>query len=369
MDSPKFSPVQLNIDVSNKEEEDPKPEPDTCAFYRFIGGVLTKLSPYNERIIFAYHFVLYSCGIFAITMIVCNIFDNRFWISDLIRSDTQHYMVSAYICLMVSYGLTDFFYLRVCLAFACISFILWALFAIPGVIVFDCVIWNVFMFILNIKGAFLLKYSKRYIPFSDEFEQLYENEFKQFLDRSDFEKLVRIGTVKTINEGVILRSKGSNIDELGHLIKGKIEILRSSDLVVHRCIVDHKSIKLSPEKIESKRRQTLQQLEKSDIEILMSDKTKDVLNIINKNQFIDGLQWIANGLLSDDVEPECAYETAAVSITDCVYIGFPKDAMIKICKADSRIRQAMFNSLSVDVAYQYRRAQRFAKAKTYLHEQ
>lgn len=131
----------------------------------------------------------------------------------------------ANLLLVVSYSLSNYLYLRLCLSLACACFMLFALTGPVGTIL-DMLFFNFAMALLNLYHAFMHLYNQRYVPFPTEFEQVYCARFQDFMTRVEFEKLMSICLVRRAKADTWMKLSGDEVTSLCVVVSGRVGIYR-----------------------------------------------------------------------------------------------------------------------------------------------
>ena len=241
---------------------------DDSKYFKFIGLILNKLSPYMKYISTLFKVVLINVLIVSILLIVSRIFNNKLFpnqIHTIFVSDSEPLLLLASVTMMFSYGLTDIFRLRIFLSLGCALFCGWAITNKPTILL-DTFIFNLMMLLLNIKHTIQILYDRRYIKFDKEYEQIYQKIFSNYLSRVDFEKLIKISFKRDMKNGDIFKQKYDEVTSLCVLVKGCIEVCKQEIPKI-----------ISNDKINLY----------DDHELVLADE--NFVNMVKKNEFIEGL--------------------------------------------------------------------------------
>lgn len=127
----------------------------------------------------------------------------------------------ANVLLVISYSLSNYLHLRLCLSLACLSFMIFAATAPFGVIL-DMLFFNWAMALLNLYHAFMHVYNQRYVEFPPDFEQVYCSRFKEFMSRTEFETLCSIALVRRSSADIWMKKMGDEVTSLCVLVSGRV---------------------------------------------------------------------------------------------------------------------------------------------------
>jgi len=203
-------------------------------------------------------------------------------------------------CLLVlTYALTDFLQLRICLSIACISFVIYSIRAPVGVMA-DMGMFNIVMALLNIRHAVVLVYKKRYIEFAEEMEQIYTTLFSQYMTRVQFKELSDISLIRSEKARVAMKKEGDLVTSLCILVKGQVEVRRGGRL----------------------------------------------LNVLCKNEILEAPEWVKTNLNPEGTRFTLSFVTA----TDVIYVKFTRELLAGILEKDPTIRSAFLAVLGIRVS-------------------
>jgi len=201
--------------------------------------------------------------------------------------------------LVLSYAMTDFLQLRLCLSVACISFVIYALTSPIGIMV-DMGMFNFVMALLNIRHAIVLVYRKRYIEFPEELEQIYTALFSQYMNRVQFKALADVSLIRQCKSNVTMKAEGDLVTSLCILVKGQVEVKRK----------------------------------------------ERVLNVLHKNEILEAPEWVRSNLNPEGMR----FNVSFITTTDVVYIKFTRELLAGILKHDPAIRSAVLAVLGIRVS-------------------
>jgi len=201
--------------------------------------------------------------------------------------------------LVLSYAMTDFLQLRLCLSVACISFVIYAVTSPIGIMV-DMGVFNFLMALLNLRHATELVYRKRYIEFPEEQEQIYTTLFSQYMTRVQFKALADISVIRQEKTKVTMKKEGDLVTSLCILVKGQVEVRRK----------------------------------------------ERILNVLYKNEILEAPEWVRSNLDPEGMRFTVSFTTA----TDVVYIKYTRELLVSILKNDYAIRNAVLAVLGIRVS-------------------
>jgi len=144
----------------------------------------------------------------------------------------------ANVFLLISFLLSNVLYLRIVLAIGTLILALWA--AIILNFALDVFLINLLFFFINMVQATIIIYNKRNIKFSPEFEQVYVHVFgpsRYNLQRSEFLKLVKIGSIRHIKKDSFYAQIGDCCTNLSVMVSGHLTVsipIASGEMVINK---------------------------------------------------------------------------------------------------------------------------------------
>jgi len=201
--------------------------------------------------------------------------------------------------LVLSYAMTDFLQLRLCLSVACIGFVIYALTSPIGIMV-DMGVFNFVMALLNLRHASELVYRKRHIEFPEEQEQIYTSLFSQYMTRVQFKALADISVIRQNKAGVTMKEIGDLVTSLCIIVKGQVEVRRK----------------------------------------------EKILNVLYKNDILEAPEWLKSNLDPEGIRFTVSFTT----VTNVVYIKYTRELLSGILVNDDAIRSAVLAVLGIRVS-------------------
>jgi len=130
--------------------------------------------------------------------------------------------------LFISYTVTNLLYLRLLIAAASISFVMWAAFVLKYAL--DIILWNSAFFLINIAHVLKILYDRRPLLFDEDREFVYEHVFFRYLsmDRLTFKRLSRSCEVLTLSKGDYFAKMGSVVENLAVILEGEVDVFGPS---------------------------------------------------------------------------------------------------------------------------------------------
>jgi len=201
--------------------------------------------------------------------------------------------------LVLSYAMTDFLQLRICLSVACLCFVVYAITSPIGIMA-DMGVFNFAMALLNIRHAVVLVYKKRYIEFADEMEQIYIALFARYMTRVQFKELANIAFIRSDQAKVTMKEEGDLVTSLCIIVKGQVEVRRKGKL----------------------------------------------MNILYKNEILEAPEWVRTNLNPEGTRFTLSFVTA----TNVVYVKFTREMLSGIISKDRAIRSSVLAVLGIRVS-------------------
>lgn len=175
--------------------------------------------------------IIVNISVFIIFLLSRKLYNKNFLTQHFTKLSSWDIQIAS-ILLCFSYSLNNFLYVRICLSIACTWFILFSI--SKDKVVIDILAYNLIMVALNLKHAISLLYQRRYVEFSPEHQQIYENVFRNFMSRTDYEKLVNISVIRDEKAGVWLKMKNDEVTSLTMIIDGTIYVKNSQQEIINR---------------------------------------------------------------------------------------------------------------------------------------
>ena len=154
------------------------------------------------------------------------------------------------------------------------------------------------------------------IEFDEEYEQIYQRVFRRYLKRTEFEELCKISYVRSMKMHDVFKQKGDTVTSLCCLVSGRICVLRP--------------------------------------------RSQTIVNVVNENEFIEGPQWMASG----QMDPEHhRFEISFLTLTDIVYIKWPRENLVQLCRKNHAIQTAVQSVLGLHTAKQLLRSIKYRRIR------
>jgi len=141
--------------------------------------------------------------------------------------------------LFMSYTVTNVLYLRLLIAAASISFVMWGAFVLKYAL--DIILWNSAFFVINVAHVCKIMYDRRSLQFDPDREYVYEHIFFRYLnmDKLTFKHLTACCEVQNLSKGEYYAKIGSVVENLAVILEGELEVLGPSQHVTGRMLVNH----------------------------------------------------------------------------------------------------------------------------------
>ena len=346
----------------------------------------------NTQILYAA--VLLIAGAVAICLVLSRIFNNKIFNSNIFKSNSAPLLLAANIVMMISYGIEDFLALRICLSCGCLLFALWGLFNNP--LLLDTTMFNTVMFLLNVRHAMKLWYKQRYIAFEPQYEKIYQNVFKGYLNRVDFQKLAKESYIRSAKKDEIFKRKDDEVTSLCCLVKGKISVVREVEFepvsmirknqkltkvksfnnshLKYKYTYDYSDDNIrrghhgggggggrsgSTQSNKTNKTSMMHSLidDKDDSDIEHFLRNPHFVNLCHKNQFIEAPQWVHANLKPDGDR----FTVSFVAVEECEYIKWPKETLITLIEANPAIYHALNGVLGLHTARALLKSRKYTK--------
>eukprot|EP01084_Bolivina_argentea_P030894 57198_1 len=332
----KYNEPTISVAISGVTAQTQQPENKDNSIKTMLCRLLTKFERHAPIISKLYLLVLFNGIIVCILLVISRIFNNQLWHSSIFRSDSAPLLLLALVSLIISYTMTDYIILRLCLSIGCALMSAWSITNVP--LLFDSFMFNGVMCLLNVKHATTALYEQRHIAFEGSFEQIYVNVFKAYLNRVNYQKLITESYERRIKKGEIFLSTGDEITSLSCLVSGRISAVRQ---------VEKESVIKSP--INNN----------DDLTQLLRDP--NFVNLCQPNEFVEAPQWIIANLKPEKKEKSTL---SFIAIDDCQYIKWPKEGLIKLMDNNKDIYNALQAVLGLDTAHALLKSREYRKIQT-----
>eukprot|EP00992_Anisonema_acinus_P010237 TRINITY_DN6426_c0_g1_i1.p1 TRINITY_DN6426_c0_g1~~TRINITY_DN6426_c0_g1_i1.p1 ORF type:complete len:358 (+),score=128.52 TRINITY_DN6426_c0_g1_i1:55-1074(+) len=272
--------------------------------HRQIGRFIQKAEHITFGLKSVFNLVLADLFVLCVLLLVCKFASRQFWLHwrplRLTIAPMGNWNLQVADCMLVlSYAMSDFLLLRVCLAIACLCFIVYAITSPIGVMP-DMLFFNMVMLLLNVRHACALLYEMRHVEFNAEHEQAYSEVFKEFMKRTDYMALVANGLVRFEKAGVVLKQEG--------------------DLVTSLCLISSGTVAV----LKEKRR----------------------VNRYGPNELLEAPEWVESDLSPDGIR----FEASFVAETDCVYLKWPREKLVELLREQPQLKAGLRAVLGLQTA-------------------
>jgi len=211
----------------------------------------------------------------------------------------------ANIFLIISYTMSDYLLLRVCLFLGCAFFGTFGL-VNPAGYMLDTFLFNLTMSLLNGYYIIQILWERRHIDFAPEFEFVYEYLFKDFLPRAKFLELTKHGLTRFEKRNSLMHDIGDEITSLCIVVQGKV---------------------------------------------IMKNREGRQINYFRPKDAIEASFWA-----SQTMNPEgLRFRHQMITATDVYFVKWTRESLVRAMERDPAIRMAVRAVLGIATARNWRR--------------
>jgi len=135
----------------------------------------------------------------------------------------------AMLLFIISFIVTDMYYLRLIALFAIIFEIIY-LYMAPDNPLWVFIVWDLIFLSVNIFQIIRLIKQNQTISFTDIEKELFDTMFSNF-SKLEFLKLLRVGTWKTLDAGIKITESGQNVKNVHLIFNGIVEVYSQGERI------------------------------------------------------------------------------------------------------------------------------------------
>lgn len=205
------------------------------------------------------------------------------------------------IIFVLSFFTKNILLLRFLYIFGSLLFISWT-FIFFDKISIDFIIYISISVLVNLKQIIIILYSKRKIIFNNNIENIYQNIFKDFINKSNFKELIKSSFIRELPKDSLYCRYKDKCSCLSILLKGRLGVYKNNENMKY---------------------------------------------FIEENNFIDSSEWLLR-LSKKDKGKRFNYNIKAQE--DSLYLTWPKEILNDILNKDEELKQKINGILGIDVS-------------------
>jgi hypothetical protein len=275
----------LNIDIDDDDDNIEKNKETVSILLNTIFNILLTI------LIFILFMYLISC-----------IYNYNFFPFNIEKPQNYIYHIAQFVGLS-SIAMKNILILRILSITSSVFYILWSVMFFDNISI-DFFVYTAIYITINLKQIMKLLYEKRIIYFDQYREQIYINIFEGILNRSEFQKLIKISFIRELPKDSYYCRTNDKCTSLSILIKGELKKFKNKDNSSSRIL---------------------------------------------ENEFIDSSEFLLNRSQNKNKRGK-RFNSNLVAVEKCLYLTWPREILLDILKKNPLLENKLQGVLGIDVS-------------------